>query len=59
MSRFYRKFGRVTLAGDLIGSDMPGPNNKSSSVIMAYWPGRSRTLDNIDYNRMRVGVVQY
>ena len=26
---------------------------------MAYWPGRSRTLDNIDYNRMRVGVVQH
>jgi len=59
MSRFYRKFGRITVAGDLIGSEMRGPNSKSSSVIMAYWPGRGHTLDNIDYTRMRVGVVQY
>ena len=26
---------------------------------MAYWPGKSQTFDNIDYSRMRVGVVQY
>ena len=56
MSRFYRKFGHITIAGDLIGSRMPGG---SSSVIMAYWPGRGNTLTNIDYARMKVGVVQY
>lgn len=56
MSRFYRKFGHITIAGDLIGSRMPGP---TSSVIMAYWPGRGNTLTNIDYARMKVGVVQY
>lgn len=59
MSRFFRKFGRITIAGNLIGSELSGPNNKSYSVIMAYWPGRSATLENIDYSRMRVGVVQY
>ena len=59
MSKFYQKFGRITIGDDLIGSDMPGPNGKSSSVIMAYWPGSSETLDNIDYNQMSIGVVQY
>ena len=59
MSKFYQKFGRITIGDDLIGSDMPGPNGKSSSVIMAYWPCSSETLDNIDYNRMSIGVVQY
>ena len=59
MSRFCRKFGRITMAGDLVGSELPGRNSKSSSVVMAYWPGKSQTLDNIDYSRMRVGVVQY
>ena len=38
---------------------MPGLNGKSASVIMAYWPCSSETLDNIDYNRMSIGVVQY
>jgi len=57
--RFYRKFGRVIIAGDLIGSDMRGPNNHSSSVIMAFWPDRGESLSNIDYSRMRVAVVQY
>ena len=45
-------FGRITIAGDLIGSDMPGPNSRTSSVVMAYWPSRGNTLDNIDYTRM-------
>jgi len=31
------KFGRVLMAGDLIGSNMPGHNSKSSAVVMAYW----------------------
>ena len=46
LSRFCRKFGRITIAGDVVGLQMTGPNSKSSSVIMAYWPGKSNTLDN-------------
>ena len=38
ISRFYRKFGRATIAGDLIGSHLPGQNSRTSSVEMAYWP---------------------
>ena len=44
MSRFYRKFGHITIAGDLIGSQMPRQNIKASSVIMEYWPGRAIEL---------------
>ena len=35
---FYDCYGRVTLAGDLIGSVSPGANSTSFSVIMANWP---------------------
>ena len=35
-SQFYRKFGKITLADDLIGSTLPGANSRSSSVIMAF-----------------------
>ena len=38
------KFGCVLLAGDLIGSNMPGCNSKSSAVVMAYWPNRGEDL---------------
>ena len=54
---FYTKLGCITIAGDLIGSDMPGPNSRTSSVIMAYWP--SRGLNNIDFCTMQDVVVQY
>ena len=59
VSRFCHKFGRVTIAGDLIGSDMPGQNSRSSSVIMAFWPSKGNTLNNIDNSQMQVGVVQF
>ena len=59
LSRFCFKFVRITIAGNVVGLQMTGPNSKSSSVIMAYWPGKSNTLDNIDYSPMRVGTVQY
>ena len=38
LSATMHKFGRLLLAGDLIGSNMPGRNSRASSVIMAYWP---------------------
>lgn len=59
MPLFYKEYGRVQLAGELIGSVKPGPNSRSSSVIAAYWPGSGDTLQNIDYSRMRVGIVQF
>ena len=59
ISRFYRKCGRATIAGGLVGSDMPGPNSTTSAIIMAYWPSRGSSLGSIDYGRMQVGVVQY
>ena len=55
----HHKFGRVLLAGDTIGSNMPGRHSKSSAVIMAYWPSRGQNLGSIDYSTMQVGTVQY
>ena len=57
--RFFKKFGHVLIAGELIGSDMRGSNSRCSSVVMAFWPNRGSSLNNIDYTTMRVGVVQY
>lgn len=59
MPRFYRKFGRVIIAGDLVGSDMHGSNSHSSSVVMAFWPSRGSCLNNIDYSKKNVGVIQF
>ena len=44
---------------NVIGSVMNATSAKSSSVVMAYWPSRGNQLSNIDYSRMKVGVVQY
>ena len=56
----YQKFGRLKLAGDIVGSDMPGVNSRKSAVIMAYWPSCSIQQNlNIDYSTMQVGVVKY
>lgn len=54
----YHKFGRLKLAGDLVGSEMPGTNSKLSAVIMAYWSNVQQNL-SIDYSTMQVGVVQH
>ena len=51
---FYDCYGRIALAGDLIGSVCPGANNSSSSVIMASWP-----RDGTEVCTTRVGCVQY
>ncbi len=60
MPYFYKEFGRVYIAGELIGSVKSGRNSQSSSVIAAYWPGSGSSLDSIDYgSQMRVGIVQY
>lgn len=59
ISPFYQKCGRVKIACDLIGSDMPGANSNTSAVIMAFWPAKGHDLLNIDYSRMQVGIVQY
>ena len=57
---FYDQYGRVTLAGDLIGSTLPGPNNRTSAIIMSYWPGaRTGCLDTRSRSRMRVGCIKY
>ena len=56
----YQKFGCLKLAGDIVGSDMPGVNRRKSAVIMAYWPSCSIQQNlNIDYSTMQVGVVKY
>ena len=55
----YHSFGHVLLAGDTIGSNMPGRHSKSSAVIMAYWPSRGQNLGSIDYSTMQVGTVQF
>lgn len=57
VSSFYSHYGRVILGGDIIGSCLPGPNNKAASTVMAYWP-RCGDFTSIS-GRMQVGVVQY
>ena len=59
VSRFYQKCGRVRIAGNLIGSDMPGPHNKSSAVITAFWLRKGDDLQLIDNGRMQVGIIQF
>ena len=59
ISPFYERSGRVTLCGQLMGSVLNASSCASSSVIMAYWPVNSSTLDNIDYSHKRIGIVQY
>ena len=56
---FVQRYGRVKLCHDIIGSDLPGQNNRKSSVIMAHWPGTGNQIRHGDYSRLRVGVVQY
>lgn len=59
LSATIHKFGWLLLAGDLIGSKMPGRNSPASSVVMAYWPSKRSSLEDIDYSRKQVGVLQY
>lgn len=47
------------LGGDLVGSVLSGQSSRSSSVIMAYWPGSGADLSTIDYSRKRVGIIQF
>ena len=55
LSHYSVAFGKMLLAGDLIGSMRPGANNWSSSVIMADWS----KSDDIFSSTMQVGEVQY
>ena len=59
LSVFYKKYGRITISNDVIGSVMPGKHATSSAVIAAFWSSNITSLQNIDYSRMRVGVVQF
>ena len=59
VSHFYRDHGRSILGDDVIGSTMRGPNNHSSSIIAAFWPGAGNSLATIDYTQKRFGVVQF
>ena len=56
MSYFYREYGRIQLASDVIGSNKPGPNSRSSSVVMAYWPSREDLTGGSE--QLNVGEVQ-
>ena len=58
ISCFCVVFGKVPLAGDLIGSVLPGANNWKSSVIMANWSG-SEDMFLVGSNGLRIGEVQY
>ena len=58
---FYKEYGRLEIAGDVVGSTKRGQNSRTSSVVMSYWPGTGDKIndDVINYERMRVGVIQY
>lgn len=53
-SQFYHQCRRIKFANEIIGS-----NNSKEGVIMAYWPGSGNLLDNIDYTRYQVGIIQF
>ena len=59
VSPFYEHSGRATLCGQVMGSVFNASSCTSSSVVMAFWPGNSNDLSNIDYSCKRIGVVQY
>ena len=44
LSPFCHRCGRVSLGGDLIGSSYNAVSANTSSVVMAYWPGRGDDL---------------
>ena len=48
VSLFYERCGRVTTAGDLIGSELNAASSTASSVVMAFWPGRGDDLSATD-----------
>ena len=56
MPLLYREYGRISICEETIGSEMPGPNNHSSSTIVAYWPGSGDSINEIE---RRVGTIQY
>lgn len=58
VSPFYTKSGRVTIGGQLLGSQMNRNSANASSVIMEFWPTSGSNLSTINYSRMSVGVVQ-
>ena len=56
---FIQRYGCITLFNDIIGSCLPGRNNRKSSVIMAYWPTSGDALRSIECTTLSVGIVQY
>lgn len=59
LPHFYEEYGRILLAGDMVGSAKPGANAECSSVIMAYWPGQGSSMQSIDSSIPRVGEIMY
>ena len=59
ISSFIQRYGRVIIYGDIIGSVVPGQNNRKSSIIMAHWPSRGASITSTDCSRPSVGEVQY
>ena len=56
---FVKRYGRVTIYNDIIGSVLPGQNNRKSSVIMAHWPSIGHSIRHADCSRLSVGAIQY
>ena len=59
ISHLYHQYGRISVEEEVIGSELPGPNNHSSATIAAYWPCSGNSLIGIDYTQRRVGKIQY
>ena len=59
MSYFYREYGHIQLGCNSLGSIKPGPNNVSSSIVMANWPSTGNILSTLTSEQMNVGEVQY
>ena len=57
LSQFYLMSNKVVLATEVLGA--VSTCNSSASVIGAFWPGHGRSLSDIIYDKLKIGIIQY
>ena len=56
---FYGQYDRLSLGGDILGSNVNNRSARSSSVIAAYWSTRGNIITQFDHSRASIGKVMY
>ena len=57
LSQFYLMSNKAVLATEVLGA--VSTRNSSASVIGAFWPGHGRSLSDIIYDKLKIGIIQY